>query len=737
MRLQNFRSTFNLFLRSTLNSYSQIFFSDSKIFASILLIVSFFDIYAGLGGLLSVVVSNTLSIRLKFSEQNTEKGLYGFNSLLVGLGLGLYFQPSLALYFVIFLTAILTLFVSLTLEGIFTKYGIPFLSIPFLIGMWTITLASRDFTMLGISGRGIYTLNEVYSFGGKNLVDFYLFFDSIELLYSVKVYFLSLGAIFFQYNVFAGVLIAIGLLIYSRIAFSLSIIGFYTALAFYQIVGADIVALSYSYIGFNFILTAIAVGGFFVIPSYSSYLWTVLLLPIVVIITISVSHILNYFQLSIYSLPFNIVSIMFIYILKLRVLPSKRLVNNFVQYNSPEKNLYTFHNSVTRFKDLQYMPISLPFWGKWSVSQAHDGEYTHQKEWKHAWDFVILDDTGKQFHSRGDYATDYYCYNKAIVAPADGIVQEIADNIDDNPIGKINTVQNWGNSIVIKHAEELYSQISHLKKGTFKVAKGQYVKKGQILANCGNSGRSPYPHLHFQLQKTPFIGSKTMNYPISNFIEDNKNEFKYCYYKIPQKNQQVSNIQTNFLLKKFYNLVPGQKLEAKILDNSLIKNYNKKSETWKVEIDIYKNTYLYCKQTKSFAYFKYEDGLFQFKDFSGNKKSLLYYFYLSSQKIQLGFYQNIEVKDKLPISLMFNKLSLLAQDFIAPFFIFLQTKYKLQYNKIDSNLSPAKIEMNANLGNYIFGTNLNETTFNIKIDKNNSNHFEVFKNDKKLLFEVV
>jgi urea transporter len=77
----------NTGLLSLLNSYSQIFFSTNKVFGLILLLVSFFDIYAGLAGLLSVLVSLVLAKTLGYNLHNIKNGLYGFNSLLVGLGL--------------------------------------------------------------------------------------------------------------------------------------------------------------------------------------------------------------------------------------------------------------------------------------------------------------------------------------------------------------------------------------------------------------------------------------------------------------------------------------------------------------------------------------------------------------------------------------------------------------------------------------------------------------------------
>ncbi|MEZ5083640.1 MAG: M23 family metallopeptidase [Bacteroidales bacterium] len=97
----------------------------------------------------------------------------------------------------------------------------------------------------------------------------------------------------------------------------------------------------------------------------------------------------------------------------------------------------------------------------------------------------------------------------------------------------MNLDQNWGNTIIIKHTEFLYSKLSHLKKGTIKVQTGNSIKKGDILAHVGNSGRSPEPHLHFQLQETPFIGSKTLDYPIGHYILHQASKFELKSYKRP------------------------------------------------------------------------------------------------------------------------------------------------------------------------------------------------------------
>ncbi|MCK5461829.1 MAG: urea transporter, partial [Bacteroidales bacterium] len=342
------REDIKLFLTGILNSYSQVFFSDNRVFAVILVLITLIDVYAGLLGFLSVFTTNLTGFLLGFDQRSISKGFFGFNSLLVGLGLGIYFQPDLLLILVVVLAAILTLLISVSMQGVIGKYALPFLSIPFLLSIWVMTLATREFTALGISERGIYTFNDLYTIGGGTLVAIYEWWNELQVAKSLRVYLISLGAILFQYNVLSGLILAVGLLYYSRISFTLSMLGFYTAYIFYEIIGADISELSYSYIGFNYILTSIALGGFFIVPSRRSYLWVLVLIPMVALITISVSKIFTVFQLPIYSLPFNIIVLLFLYSLKFRTRVSKTLSEVYIQQNSPERNLYSFHNDMIR-----------------------------------------------------------------------------------------------------------------------------------------------------------------------------------------------------------------------------------------------------------------------------------------------------------------------------------------------------------------------------------------------------
>ncbi|MDX3537027.1 M23 family metallopeptidase [Streptomyces sp. MB09-01] len=63
----------------------------------------------------------------------------------------------------------------------------------------------------------------------------------------------------------------------------------------------------------------------------------------------------------------------------------------------------------------------------------------------------------------------------------------------------------YGNAIVIKHANNTYSQYAHLSK--IQVRIGQKVAASQRIALSGNTGNSSGPHLHFEIRTTPNYGS--------------------------------------------------------------------------------------------------------------------------------------------------------------------------------------------------------------------------------------
>ncbi len=157
-----------------------------------------------------MLTSNLAACAIGFNRENIRNGFYGFNSLLVALGLGMYYEFNAEFVLVLLFASLFTLLVSVMLEGVIGKYGLPYLSIPFLFGIWMVFLAAREYTSLEISQRGVYELNEMYALGGKWLVDLHEWLYSLPLPDIVVLYFRSLGAIFFQYHLVPGISLPLG-----------------------------------------------------------------------------------------------------------------------------------------------------------------------------------------------------------------------------------------------------------------------------------------------------------------------------------------------------------------------------------------------------------------------------------------------------------------------------------------------------------------------------------------------
>lgn len=676
-----------------LNSYSIIFFLDNKVLALTILLVSFLNIWAGMSGLIAVLISLFIGYSMHFNKLTLRSGLFTFNALLVGIGMGTFYDPSFVFFSLLALASLLTLLLSVSLSGWLTQYKLPFLSIPFVISFWFIVLPSAYFQNLGLTQRSIYWMNEAYAVGGNNLLQLLQTIDNFKINYLVDTYLRSVSSVFFQSNVIAGLLITLALLYSSRIMFSLSVVGFLSAYIFAQFTGSEAASINYYNIGANYMMVAFAIGGYFIIPSKQSYLWTILLIPLTSLVLLFFYKLLSFIQLPSFSLPFSFVTILFIYFLQMRT-KVKSLFITPLQQNSPEKNLYTFNNNKDRLSGLYYFPLHLPIMGEWTVTQAYDGEITHKGEWGQAYDFMIKDRDEKTYRGTGLKTADYYCFNKPVFSPADGYVEIIVDSVEDNDIGQVDTTHNWGNTIIIRHITGLYTQISHLRKGSFKVTTGEFVSKGTVLACCGNSGRSPEPHVHFQVQALPIVGARTMSYPFAYYYKRTDDIDSICQFDLPKVGDCIRSVCADALISNAFNILPDSTLTFSYLENDKPQQIVK----WDTYTDAYNQKYIHCPLTNSVAYYVNDGYMFYFTAFYGDKSSLLYYFFLSSYKVFLGESTPNGITDSLAISMLrTSKLYMWLHDFIAPFYSFIKVIYNSKITNSQAVMNTGSIEFSSKI----------------------------------------
>ena len=146
--------------------------------------------------------------------------------------------------------------------------------------------------------------------------------------------------------VFAGLLIAIGIFVFSRIAFSISVLAYYVAWKGCLLFGYSQENLIFGLTGSNIIFTAIGIGCFYLVPSISSYILAIVLVPLTLLVCNTFTAILSPWALPAMTMPFAFITVVTLHALRMRWIPYYfKFVD--VQYYSPEKTVHSMPSAWT------------------------------------------------------------------------------------------------------------------------------------------------------------------------------------------------------------------------------------------------------------------------------------------------------------------------------------------------------------------------------------------------------
>jgi Peptidase family M23 len=171
--------------------------------------------------------------------------------------------------------------------------------------------------------------------------------------------------------------------------------------------------------------------------------------------------------------------------------------------------------------------LALPFQGRWLTQNSparrvpsHGVDVLGER---YAVDFVPVDERHRSAATR-DWRTllaveppeRFTGFGRPVLAPADGVVVQVHDGEPDHgarrsqpallayALGqagrlRLGVAAVAGNHLVIAlPGPRRFVALAHLRAGSLHVAVGEEVRRGQPLAECGNSGNSTQPHLHLQ-----------------------------------------------------------------------------------------------------------------------------------------------------------------------------------------------------------------------------------------------
>lgn len=646
----------NNHIKALLQSYSEIYFFKSKWIGLLLLLITFINPYVALGGIVAVISAYVFARIINMSNEFLNEGFYTYNPLLTGLAIGYLFRFSdLTILFMI-IAGILTFIITVTMYNVFYYYlRLPILSLPFVIASSIAYLAATQYSNLFVTGLYPHTVYDL----------------NIILPFWVEGYFRAFGAIFFMTDVISGIVISLIFLSMSRIMFLLSVIGYYSGSI---VVGLMFGSFEQSFADinhFNFILIAIAVGGVFLVPSIKSYLLAVIAVCTSTIVLDSVLVFWSNFGIPAFTLPFNVISLSFIYLLGLIKYPQIAWLIK----GTPEETLDLYLTNTRRYPGSN-TTVQLPFSGKWTVYQGFDGKWTHKGNWKYAYDFIITDEEGNSFKNNGDSLEDYYCYKKPVLSPVKGRVVKVVNDLKDFPIGSVDKTNNWGNLVMIKDERGFFVELSHFAEDSIKVKEGNWVEQSSILGLCGNSGYSPQPHIHIQVQESDDVGAYTIPFSFINFIE----EGKFYSNNLPGVDKVVEPIHIESSYDNLMTYVLDDEVPFDVYRNG--KNIDRLNLKVKMEVD---GTF-YFDSGKGKLYFEKKEGTFYFYSVEGNDK-YLNMILQAIPRFPLAFRENLLWEDNIPIGSTIGKIKKSTVLFLSSF----------SHNlfKIDVSLrfiSPKKIE---------------------------------------------
>ncbi|MDH5256673.1 MAG: urea transporter [Gammaproteobacteria bacterium] len=532
-------------VKQFLKAYAWILFLDHPLAGLTFLSITFWYPNIGICGLLAAITASISVHFFKFTFR--ESGIHIFNAMLVGLSLGAFYELDATLFLLTIISALLTVFTTVMIMNIAQKVGtLPVLTLPFVIVSITLGFAAKSYGNLS-------------HYLQVKLTDHTWFSGPLD------AFFTALGSIFFTPHPMVGAIIFTAILWRSRYLALLSVAGFIVGYNLYIHLSATTHTELAIFNGFNFSLTAMALGAIYTVPGITSFLIACIGSAIAAIITAAAQSFMALYGLPVMAIPFLLTTLTILSALGAR----QTLGPPWLKLESPglpEKHFEQARLAKVRIGEVQSVPLLAPFFGTWHIYQGFNGEFTHQPPWQYALDFIVMED-GVSFDENGYVVEDYHCFGLPVVSPVYGQVVRVFDELPDNVPGEVDLKNNWGNFILIQLDSGLFVLLAHLKQHSIKVKENQRISPSEILGACGNTGRSPQPHLHLQVQRYAFLGSETYPFHLTNIITgSSKNKQQLKLIARPEKNDLVTPLEATAELAHPLHLPVGHLLCYRFTD---------------------------------------------------------------------------------------------------------------------------------------------------------------------------
>jgi urea transporter len=256
-------SKFMRFVDVTLRGIGQVMFQDNPLSGLLFFIAIGWGSYAAgvpqvaVGGFVAVVASTVAAYWLRVDEGSLRAGLYGFNAYLVGLALATFMVPATMMWVYVVFGGAVSVAVMLAVSNVFKTWSTPALTAPFVLTAWLLLLATNAF--YGLDGGALPPVGEIVPIDPAAA-------DPLRFGDFVSGVFTSITQVFLKGHGPAALLLVAGLAVNSVAAAIFAAVGAVVAVVVAHLLGAESELVTAGLLGFNPVLTAIALGAVFYKP---------------------------------------------------------------------------------------------------------------------------------------------------------------------------------------------------------------------------------------------------------------------------------------------------------------------------------------------------------------------------------------------------------------------------------------------------------------------------------------
>ena len=364
--------------------------------------------------------------------------------------------------------------------------------------------------------------------------------DEPALPFVVAAFLRSMGTILFLPNVWAGIAVTLAILVWSRVAMINAIAGYAGGVLIVKLLEACGLHWLGWFAGHNYLLAGMALGAVYFVPSWSSLALACVAGAVAALNVAAVQHFLRGSGWEYLPLPYLLTIWSMLCCLRLREKTGSLLPATGV-FDNPEAAAASVALANARFPHRNETHVLLPTAREVTVTQGFDDKLSHRGDWKHALDFEV--------HDAADHAcppgcdddlSRYYTQGLEVRAPGTGEIIRVIDGVADNAPGGCNFANNWGNHLILRLDYGGIVKLAHFMKNGILVKIGQRVGAGDLLGYCGNSGRSPVPHIHLHNQASTETGAPTMPFCLTNFFTRTADSVCWNFAGVPKVGTRIA-----------------------------------------------------------------------------------------------------------------------------------------------------------------------------------------------------